>query len=73
VAGRTAEHIQTRSGLEVGSLSSFNCTLAVAKLVLVMGYTSDSMPHVGDVPEKPGKYILGGFKDESSQSHVLNF
>jgi hypothetical protein len=43
VAGRTAEHIQTRSGLEVGSLSSFNCTLAVAKLVLVMGYTSDSM------------------------------
>lgn len=26
-----------------------------------MGYTSDSMPHVGEVPDKPSQYILGGF------------
>jgi glycine/D-amino acid oxidase-like deaminating enzyme len=26
-----------------------------------MGYTSDSMPHIGEVPEKQGQYILGGF------------
>lgn len=27
----------------------------------VMGYTSDTNPHIGEVPGKPGQYILGGF------------
>ncbi|KAI4722641.1 FAD dependent oxidoreductase superfamily [Aureobasidium sp. EXF-10727] len=27
----------------------------------VMGYTSDSNPHIGEVPGKPGQYILSGF------------
>ncbi|KIW39160.1 uncharacterized protein PV06_08961 [Exophiala oligosperma] len=27
----------------------------------VMGYTSDFMPHVGEVPTKPGQYIIAGF------------
>jgi len=26
-----------------------------------MGYTSDSLPHVGDVPDKPGQLIAAGF------------
>ncbi|KAK8038305.1 Gamma-glutamylputrescine oxidoreductase [Apiospora phragmitis] len=27
----------------------------------VMGYSSDFMPHVGEVPEKPGQMVLAGF------------
>ena len=26
-----------------------------------MGYSYDSNPHVGEVPEKPGQYICAGF------------
>jgi glycine/D-amino acid oxidase-like deaminating enzyme len=26
-----------------------------------MGYTPDSMLHVGQIPNKPGQYIIGGF------------
>lgn len=26
-----------------------------------MGYSSDFMPYVGDVPEKPGQMVLAGF------------
>lgn len=26
-----------------------------------MGYSSDGMPHVGEVPGKPGQYICAGF------------
>ncbi|KAJ0269189.1 hypothetical protein Brms1b_013661 [Colletotrichum noveboracense] len=27
----------------------------------IMGFSSDFMPYVGEVPEKPGQFILGGF------------
>jgi glycine/D-amino acid oxidase-like deaminating enzyme len=27
----------------------------------VMGYSYDSLPHLGKVPGKPGQYILAGF------------
>ncbi|KAL1617927.1 hypothetical protein SLS56_010767, partial [Neofusicoccum ribis] len=27
----------------------------------VMGYTADMMPHIGEVPDKPGQFIMGGF------------
>ncbi|KAI9834771.1 MAG: hypothetical protein M1819_002857 [Sarea resinae] len=27
----------------------------------IMGYTSDSLPHIGEVPGKPGQFILAGF------------
>ncbi|KAK5045763.1 hypothetical protein LTR84_008855 [Exophiala bonariae] len=27
----------------------------------VMGYTSDYMPHIGEVPDMPGQYIIAGF------------
>lgn len=33
-------------------------TLTIA---LVLGYSSDFMPHVGQVPEKPGQFIMAGF------------
>lgn len=26
-----------------------------------MGYTPDGVPHIGEVPGKPGQYILAGF------------
>jgi len=26
-----------------------------------MGYTADSLPHIGEVPGKTGQYILAGF------------
>lgn len=26
-----------------------------------MGYSSDCMPYIGDVPEKPGQMVLAGF------------
>jgi glycine/D-amino acid oxidase-like deaminating enzyme len=28
---------------------------------IVMGYSTDSIPHVGEVPSKPGQYICAGF------------
>lgn len=28
---------------------------------IVMGYSSDGMPHVGEVPGKPGQLICAGF------------
>ncbi|KAF4313992.1 putative FAD dependent oxidoreductase superfamily protein [Botryosphaeria dothidea] len=27
----------------------------------IMGYTADMMPHIGEVPSKPGQFIIGGF------------
>lgn len=29
--------------------------------VTVMGYSYDTSPHVGEVPDKPGQYICAGF------------
>lgn len=29
--------------------------------MLVMGYTTDSLPHVGQVPAKPGQFVVAGF------------
>lgn len=26
-----------------------------------MGYSSDNIPHIGEVPSKPGQYICAGF------------
>ena len=26
-----------------------------------MGYTSDFMPHIGEVPNSPGQYVIAGF------------
>lgn len=28
---------------------------------LVMGYSTDSLPHIGQVPGKPGQFIIAGF------------
>lgn len=30
-------------------------------LAVVMGYSADSLPHVGEVPDKPGQFIAAGF------------
>ena len=30
-------------------------------LVVVMGYSADSLPHVGEVPNKPGQFLAAGF------------
>lgn len=51
--------ILIKFGLEVCDFPPFlsSCLL----INVVMGYTSDYMPYVGDVPDKPGQFIVAGF------------
>ena len=35
--------------------------MARTDLMTVMGYSSDSHPHIGEVPNKPGQYVCAGF------------
>ena len=60
-AGKIVRLSLMRSGPEVRS--SFYHTLQVHVLIVgvVMGYTSDGFPFVGDVPGKPGQYVCAGF------------
>lgn len=37
------------------------CDGMLTEHLLVLGYSSDFMPHIGEVPEKPGQYIIAGF------------
>lgn len=37
-----------------------------------MGYTADFMPHVGEVPGKPGQFILAGFNGHGMPQILLS-
>lgn len=37
-----------------------------------MGYSSDFMPHIGEVPEKPGQFILAGFNGHGMPQILLS-
>ena len=37
----------------------------------VMGYSSDFVPHVGEVPNKPGQFIIGGFSGHGMPAILL--
>ncbi|KAJ5554842.1 hypothetical protein N7535_007285 [Penicillium sp. DV-2018c] len=38
----------------------------------VMGYSADSLPHVGDVPGKPGQFIAAGFNGHGMPTAFLS-
>lgn len=48
-----------------GSKPSTNCLphleILLTLIFLVMGYSTDSLPHIGPVPGKPGQSIIAGF------------
>lgn len=58
--GAAVDKIWTGSKLIVNKMHN---GLELQKLTLrtVMGYTADSLPHVGHVPGKPGQLIVAGF------------
>jgi hypothetical protein len=37
-----------------------------------MGYSSDFMPHLGEVPDKPGQYIIAGFSGHGMPEILLS-
>lgn len=59
------EHILIKCGLEVGFylffLTPTFSKLLIQSTFLVMGFSSDFIPYVGEVPSKPGQLILAGF------------
>jgi glycine/D-amino acid oxidase-like deaminating enzyme len=40
--------------------------------LLVLGYSSDFMPHVGEVPDKSGQYIIAGFSGHGMPQILLS-
>ncbi|KAF7557256.1 hypothetical protein G7Z17_g822 [Cylindrodendrum hubeiense] len=38
----------------------------------IMGYSSDFMPHIGDVPGKPGQFIIAGFSGHGMPEILLS-
>ncbi|KAH7303824.1 FAD dependent oxidoreductase-domain-containing protein [Stachybotrys elegans] len=38
----------------------------------IMGYSSDFMPHLGDVPDKPGQFIIAGFSGHGMPEILLS-
>lgn len=51
----------TRFGQEVSRALSYEFLIRQLTFKLVMGFSSDYMPYVGDVPDKPGQMVLAGF------------
>lgn len=39
---------------------------------VVMGYSADFMPHVGNVPGKPGQFIIAGFNGHGMPQILLS-
>lgn len=37
-----------------------------------MGYSADFMPHVGEIPEKPGQFIIAGFTGHGMPQVLLS-
>ncbi|CAH0043795.1 unnamed protein product [Clonostachys solani] len=38
----------------------------------IMGYSADFMPHVGEIPEKPGQFIIAGFTGHGMPQILLS-
>ena len=38
----------------------------------VMGYSSDFVPHIGEVPEKPGQFVIAGFSGHGMPEILLS-
>jgi glycine/D-amino acid oxidase-like deaminating enzyme len=37
-----------------------------------MGYSSDFVPHIGEVPDKPGQFIIAGFSGHGMPEILLS-
>lgn len=44
----------------------------ISKFVLVMGYSTDSLPHVGGIPDRPGQLIVAGFTGHGMPNAFLS-
>lgn len=42
-------------------MTQSSLSLSLANLLIVMGYSSDRLPRVGEIPGRPGMFIMGGF------------
>ncbi len=67
-----------RSGLEVSPAHyTKNTPTEVLELyadtlrTLVMGYSSDFVPHLGHVPDKPGQFLVAGFSGHGMPQILL--
>jgi hypothetical protein len=66
LGGRTVRHILIRCGLEVSLFSFLFYSQGFHKVTnskhfLGMGFSSDFMPYVGEVPNNPGQFIPAGY------------
>lgn len=63
MGGRTRGRIQIESGREVCLLQISLDLVGYIVLTegIVMGYTTDFLPHIGPVPGKPGQIVIAGF------------
>ena len=44
----------------------------VTDIVAVMGYSADFMPHIGEVPDKAGQFIIAGFNGHGMPQILLS-
>lgn len=67
-SGAKTDHVWT------GSKSSPTHTRLEVMLTIssVMGYSSDFLPHLGEVPKKPGQYIIAGFSGHGMPEILLS-
>lgn len=61
-----------RSGPEVCLIAPLQYLKQPANSILVMGYTDDGFPYVGDIPGKPGQYICAGFNGHGMPQAFLS-
>lgn len=59
VVGRIATPMWRTYGLEVSCMLRLHSPSDIYPLV--MGYSTDGIPHIGQVPSKPNQFILAGF------------
>lgn len=50
----------------------FDLTMAILTSKTVMGWSSDFMPYVGEIPGKPGQHIIAGFSGHGMPQILLS-
>lgn len=63
---------QRKFGQEVRIWSPVSLNILPADMLVVMGYSSDFMPHIGAVPNKPGQFIIAGFSGHGMPEILLS-
>lgn len=62
----------TRCGPAVSSFADFSHRPLMLTLYIVMGYTSDGFPFIGEVPDRPSQYICAGFSGHGMPQAFLS-